>query len=158
MKILYVLCLLCCASSLLVSCDKDEDSPKVITGSGNIQSAIDEYRALLGGTNNGNAVGSQQDGRRELNWDGVPDESAAPNYLAADFSWDAARYLPHLEMVYRLVQMRAIQLIHCRPLETLIRNTKIPFHPSVRSVYFLPLAVMWLICDFMFPAQTHRQW
>jgi len=35
-----------------------------------IQSSVDQYRAALGATNNGNAVGPLASGRREINWDG----------------------------------------------------------------------------------------
>jgi hypothetical protein len=35
-----------------------------------IQAAVDQFRADLGGANNGNAAGSQLFGRREINWDG----------------------------------------------------------------------------------------
>jgi hypothetical protein len=35
-----------------------------------LQAAVDAFRGDLGGVNNGNAVGSQADGRREINWDG----------------------------------------------------------------------------------------
>ena len=35
-----------------------------------IQAAVDQFRADLGGANNGNAVGTQPGGRREINWDG----------------------------------------------------------------------------------------
>ena len=49
-----------------------------------IQSTVDAYRADLG-TLNTNVAGSFGSGRREINWDGVPDASAAPNNLAANF-------------------------------------------------------------------------
>jgi hypothetical protein len=49
-----------------------------------IQGAVDDFRADLGGTNNG-ADGPSASGRREINWDGVPDELAAPNNLPANF-------------------------------------------------------------------------
>jgi autotransporter-associated beta strand protein len=49
-----------------------------------IQAAIDQFRADLGGNNNG-VGGSFLGGRREINWDGVPDASAAPANLPADF-------------------------------------------------------------------------
>ncbi len=49
-----------------------------------IQSTVDAYRADLG-TLNMNVAGSFGSGRREINWDGVPDASAAPNNLAANF-------------------------------------------------------------------------
>ena len=35
-----------------------------------IQSAVDQFRAALGGANNGNAAGPIDGGRREINWDG----------------------------------------------------------------------------------------
>jgi hypothetical protein len=49
-----------------------------------IQAAVDLFRADLGGANNG--VGNSfASGRREINWDGVPDAFAAPNALPNDF-------------------------------------------------------------------------
>jgi len=35
-----------------------------------IQAAVEQFRADLGGPNNGNAAGTQPGGRREINWDG----------------------------------------------------------------------------------------
>jgi hypothetical protein len=35
-----------------------------------IQAAVDQFRADLGGANNGNTAGTQPSGRREINWDG----------------------------------------------------------------------------------------
>ena len=35
-----------------------------------IQSTVDQYRAALGATNNGNVPGPLDSGRREINWDG----------------------------------------------------------------------------------------
>src|SRR5215813_4264704 len=35
-----------------------------------IQSAVDQFRVALGGTNNGNTAGPIETGRREINWDG----------------------------------------------------------------------------------------
>lgn len=49
-----------------------------------IQAIVDQFRADLGGANNG-VGGSFATGRREINWDGVPDASAAPNFMPADF-------------------------------------------------------------------------
>jgi plastocyanin len=49
-----------------------------------IQAAVDQFRADLGGDNNG-VGGTFPTGRREINWDGVPDAVAAPNPLPADF-------------------------------------------------------------------------
>lgn len=49
-----------------------------------IQAKIDEFRDFLGGHNNG-VGGSFTDGRREINWDGVPDAFASPNNMPANF-------------------------------------------------------------------------
>ncbi|MEP6700615.1 MAG: proprotein convertase P-domain-containing protein, partial [Bacteroidota bacterium] len=49
-----------------------------------IQPVVDGFRADLG-TLNPNVVGSFGSGRREINWDGVPDALAAPNNLTANF-------------------------------------------------------------------------
>jgi hypothetical protein len=49
-----------------------------------IGSVVDQFRADVGGTNNG-VGGSFTSGRREINWDGVPDGSSAPNNLPANF-------------------------------------------------------------------------
>ncbi len=45
---------------------------------------VDQYRTALG-TLNPNVAGSFPSGRREINWDGVPDALSAPNNLPADF-------------------------------------------------------------------------
>jgi hypothetical protein len=63
-------------------------APVVFEGSGatpaDIQATVDAYRALLGPLNP-NVVGSFPSGRREINWDGVPDGFSAPNNLPAGF-------------------------------------------------------------------------
>ena len=49
-----------------------------------IQGTVDAFRSALG-TLNPNAQGSFGTGRREINWDGVPDAVTAPNNLPANF-------------------------------------------------------------------------
>lgn len=49
-----------------------------------LQAIVDQFRADLGGANNG-VGGTFPDGRREINWDGVPDSFSAPNNLPPDF-------------------------------------------------------------------------
>ncbi len=49
-----------------------------------IQTAVDNFRTGLG-TLNLNVAGSFGSGRREINWDGVPDTFAAPNALPGTF-------------------------------------------------------------------------
>ena len=51
--------------------------------SADIQGAVDDFRSFLG-ANNG-VGGTFPGGRREINWDGVPDAVAAPNNLPANF-------------------------------------------------------------------------
>jgi hypothetical protein len=58
--------------------------PTVVKGAGDITPKVDQFRNLLG-PDNGGAPGGDPDGRREINWDKVPDEFAAPNALPADF-------------------------------------------------------------------------
>jgi hypothetical protein len=49
-----------------------------------IQTTVDTFRTALG-TLNPNVAGSFGTGRREINWDGVPDGFSAPNSLPANF-------------------------------------------------------------------------
>ena len=49
-----------------------------------IQDTVDAFRTALG-TLNPNTAGSVGSGRREINWDGVPDQFADPNDLPLDF-------------------------------------------------------------------------
>lgn len=49
-----------------------------------LQAIVDQFRADLGGANNG-VGGSFTSGRREINWDGVPDANSEPNNLPIDF-------------------------------------------------------------------------
>ncbi|HEY6050694.1 MAG TPA: hypothetical protein VIZ58_05545 [Thermoanaerobaculia bacterium] len=49
-----------------------------------IQATVDQFRTDLGGANNG-VGGTFATGRREINWDGVPDNLSSPNALPANF-------------------------------------------------------------------------
>src|SRR5213080_5567720 len=61
--------------------------PEVFEASGatpaDIQTAVDAFRNFLG--NNNGIGGTFATGRREINWDGVPDPFSAPNLLPANF-------------------------------------------------------------------------
>lgn len=63
-------------------------APVVRQGSGAtpaaLQAIVDQFRADLGGANNG-VGGSFATGRREINWDGVPDSQSEPNNIATNF-------------------------------------------------------------------------
>jgi hypothetical protein len=50
-----------------------------------IQKIVNLYRKDLGGDNNVGAVGTQPQGHREINWDGVPAAQSAPNLFPGDF-------------------------------------------------------------------------
>jgi hypothetical protein len=57
---------------------------RLVTGTGDLKAAVRRFRQLLGPNNGGAPVGNPK-GRREINWDSVPDEFASPNALPADF-------------------------------------------------------------------------
>jgi hypothetical protein len=56
----------------------------VVRGAGDIGPAVRRFRGLLG-ADNGGTPGSRPTGRREIDWDGVPDRLARPNRLAGNF-------------------------------------------------------------------------
>jgi hypothetical protein len=74
---------------LLAGCGSDDDDERppatVVSAAGDITAAVQQYRALLGEPNNGGTPGPLPAGRREINWDGVPDAQSAPNFLPGDF-------------------------------------------------------------------------
>ena len=69
---------------VVLACEKDEIQPKVISASTNIQSAIDEYKSLLGADNLGDPGTKGTTGFREVNWDGLTDAESAPNLYTPD--------------------------------------------------------------------------
>lgn len=60
-------------------------TPVVVSAAGDITPAVERYRQLLGGPNNGGEPGSKATGYREINWDSLPDELSAPNFYTPDF-------------------------------------------------------------------------
>ncbi len=52
--------------------------------SADIADTIAQFRADPGGASNPNVAGSFTSGRREINWDDVPDSAADPNVLPGD--------------------------------------------------------------------------
>lgn len=64
-------------------------SPVVFSGSGSdsasIQPTVDAFRAAIGGALNAPNTGPFPTGRREINWDAVPDTFSSPNLLPANF-------------------------------------------------------------------------
>lgn len=83
----FVRCLLLTIFAMLLAVSSISAGPIFRVASGNaaaIQSSIAQFRLDLGGVNNG--VGnSYTTGRREINWDDVPNASSSPNFLAYDF-------------------------------------------------------------------------
>lgn len=76
--------------SLLTGCNlpsgQSEPAATVVSGTGSdVQAKMDEFKALLGGKNNGGGPGSFENGYREINWDSLPDELSAPADYAPDF-------------------------------------------------------------------------
>ena len=74
--------------TLVLSLATAAAAPITFSGSGSspagIQATVDAFRAGLG-TLNPNVAGSFGSGRREINWDGVPDAFADPNLLPLNF-------------------------------------------------------------------------
>src|SRR6266516_7080835 len=58
--------------------------PTVVKGAGDITGVIVKYQQLLG-PDNGGTPEPHPSGRREINWDAVPDEFAEPNAFPPDF-------------------------------------------------------------------------
>jgi len=77
-----------CALAAFAFANGANGAPILFSGSGAnsaaIQSAVDAFRTSLG-TLNANVAGSFSSGRREVNWDGVPDTASAPNSFPANF-------------------------------------------------------------------------
>ena len=61
---------------------KDYTVPTVFQAAGpdiaSIQGTVDQFRAALGGVNNGNVAGPLDAGRREINWDGGGSTATSP--------------------------------------------------------------------------------
>lgn len=72
------------------ACSGDGDGferrdPDILSGTGTeVPDLVEEFRARLG-ADNGGVPERGFTGRREVNWDGVPDEDAAPGFLDPDF-------------------------------------------------------------------------
>ena len=72
-------------SILLAACGGGVSEPQVVTAAGDIASAVDQYRSLLGENNGGEPGTKGPTGYREINWDTIPDELSAPNLYPSDF-------------------------------------------------------------------------
>ena len=81
--------------------------PVVVSGAGDITAAVERYRTLLG-PDNGGEPGSKPTGRREINWDKVPDEFAAPDFLPPDF-FNASK-APRARGAHLLTPGRGVQV------------------------------------------------
>jgi len=72
-------------SVFISSCASASSSPRIVTGSGDIASVVEQYRALLGENNGGDPGTKGDSGYREINWDSIPEEFSAPNFYTSDF-------------------------------------------------------------------------
>lgn len=83
-KIFRSLTMLLVSAILVASCGTSSQ-PQIVSAAGDITSAVDEYRALLGENNGGDPGTKGPTGYREINWDTLPDEFSAPNFYTSDF-------------------------------------------------------------------------
>ncbi len=60
-------------------------SKSVYAATGAIAPIVTQFRAALGAPDNAGVPGSQASGHREIDWDSVPDQFAAPNFLPGDY-------------------------------------------------------------------------
>src|SRR5690349_11726574 len=72
-------------TTLFISACGSPSKPQIVTAAGDITSAVEEYRNLLGENNGGEPGTKSEAGYREINWDTLPDELAAPNMYISDF-------------------------------------------------------------------------
>ena len=78
-----------CATIMMLSCEKDGENVKpqdaiVISATGDITQKVNEFRQLVGEPLN-TSVG-QSSGRREINWDGVPDQFSSTSLPQSFFN------------------------------------------------------------------------
>lgn len=71
--------------SFLISACGGSSEPQIVTGTGDITAAVEQYRALFGENNGGDPGAKGPSGYREINWDTIPDEFSAPNFYKPDF-------------------------------------------------------------------------
>ena len=71
--------------SIVLSACGSASEPQIVTAAGDINSAVEQYRALLGENNGGEPGTKGPSGYREINWDSLPDELSAPNLYEPDF-------------------------------------------------------------------------
>lgn len=74
-KVLYRLFVPILSCLVIPSCKKDQDTslkPQIVSGVGDITASVNQFRNLLGEPLN--VVPGSTVGRREINWDAVPDE------------------------------------------------------------------------------------
>jgi hypothetical protein len=50
-----------------------------------IQQTVDDFRNALGANNGNLPVNADPNGRKQINWDGIPDNFSDPNFLPGDF-------------------------------------------------------------------------
>ena len=80
-------------AGLWISCDKDDDDTytpppiqsTVVSAAGDITASIDQFKNVLGSTENTVPAPPQAGGHRRINWDGVPSNLTNNNSFPLDF-------------------------------------------------------------------------
>jgi hypothetical protein len=86
-KLFFLTFAVCAALTAFASDGLAEPVIRTAAGanSAGIIDTVNQFRADLGGNQNPNNTNSFQTGRREINWDGVPEAFSSPNNLPANF-------------------------------------------------------------------------
>ncbi len=116
---------------------KDYTVPTVFQAAGpdiaSIQGTVDQFRAALGGVNNGNVAGPLDAGRREINWDGGGSTATSP--APTPFS-DSSSRAAHSSRRRALASSRRRSTASSRP--STILTTRTSFNRSARCACSCP--------------------
>ena len=125
------------------STGRDFVAPVVFQAAGpdlaSIQNTVDQHRAALGLTNNGNNPGPLADGRREINWDGGGSTTTVTGTPLINFHIHSRRSLHHhRDRICTSTSRRPPATTFNNPTYETISSRSVPSGSSVRSIATSP--------------------